>query len=92
MGEKSKEDETTCVCSETFLHDEVSGKRTKRLFSERDRRHDCDYVAARNKLIPEAERIATAEFDPVKDPIWSQRFHEAMKLLWHERDSRNAIS
>lgn len=74
-----------CNCDEAFLHDEVSGKRTRRLFPERDRRHDCDYVAVRNKLIPEAERIATAEFDPAKDlMIWSQRFHEVMKLLWRE--------
>ena len=92
MGEKSGEDEVDCICNEAFLHHEVSGTRVKRLFLWQDRKHDCEYIVARNKLIGEAEEIATAEFDPVKDPIWSQRFHEAMKLLWHERDSRSTIS
>lgn len=50
--------------------------------------HDCDYVIARNALIPTAEQIAAdgcrraADFEQVG---FSRRFLDAMKALWNER-------
>ena len=54
--------------------------------------HDCDYVDARNALIPKAERIASQEavrlvpegsvgLELRRDAAWNRAFHAAMDAL-----------
>lgn len=45
--------------------------------------HDCDYILARNALIPAAEREADLRHDP-RDWEWSAVFTAAMNRLWSE--------
>lgn len=54
--------------------------------------HDCEYIRARNRLIPEASRIAdrevksSSEGDPVvRGGIWSRAFAAAMERLVREK-------
>src|SRR5262249_40968942 len=49
-------------------------------------RHDCDYVLARNALIPEAERMASAVTPPNDRPmLWAREFMLAMDRLARQR-------
>lgn len=48
--------------------------------------HDCGYVSARNRLIPEAARLADAALSR-GDPRWDREFLAAMNMLW-ERTRR----
>ena len=64
-----------------------------------EKAHNCDYVDARNALIPTAERRATERV--AKSPelgnltlqqrkntaLWSRTFLEEMDKLWRERNS-----
>ena len=51
--------------------------------------HDCDYIAARNALIPSAEvaadRRMAGQFGGRNSGIWSRYFIEEMDRLWRER-------
>ncbi|HEY4658235.1 MAG TPA: hypothetical protein VIH11_01885 [Gemmatimonadaceae bacterium] len=48
--------------------------------------HNCAYIAARNKLIPEAEAAALkAAPRGARDPAWSVAFAAAMARLARER-------
>ena len=47
--------------------------------------HDCAYVTARNRLIPEAERIALRESQKIGKPMSFARFFmAAMDELWQD--------
>ena len=47
--------------------------------------HDCAYVTARNRLIPEAERIALRESQRIGKPMTFARFFmAAMDELWQD--------
>lgn len=54
-------------------------------------RHDCAYVEARNRLIPEAERRAMervgAEVGLARSNAFSRFFFEEMDLLWRHRNA-----
>jgi hypothetical protein len=62
-----------------------------------ERAHDCGYIKARNKLIPEAERMADAAVAamPGTEPMfvrrrwsfWGAEFTKAMDDLWRARTS-----
>ena len=43
--------------------------------------HNCEYVEARNRLIPVAEALATREV-PLMDDRWGPAFLRAMDRLW----------
>ena len=50
--------------------------------------HDCDYVAWRNSLIPEAERLADKACSRIREyGKWSVEFHHIMNQL--VRDGEN---
>lgn len=68
--------EVTCQCSEGFI---VALDGIGRKIGERRtgiKAHDCEYIAARNALIPEAERFAAAYKEP---------FGKTMERLVRER-------
>lgn len=84
-----------CNCDEAFIESPGSCRRS-RLFPQQDRKHDCEYIIARDKLIPEAERIASSKFKrygPESGGLdeWSRLFHESMSLLWqHAKEEKGA--
>jgi hypothetical protein len=43
--------------------------------------HDCGYVDRRNRLIPEAEKIAARRATTASDTALSREFHRAMDEL-----------
>jgi len=64
-------------------------------------KHDCGYVDERNRLLPQAERIATTRADewasmrgsyaqtgPAYRQQWVREFSAAMDQLWAERAAK----
>lgn len=76
MAQENNAAEATCQCSEGFI--DVLDETGRKIGQRRTgiKAHDCDYILARNALIPEAERISTAYKDP---------FGKAMDRLAKER-------
>lgn len=88
-----------CTCDEGKLIGGVPARTGGELQPARgwERQHDCAYVKARNKLIPEAERMADVAVAamPGTEPmfvrrrwsLWGAEFTKAMDDLWRARAS-----
>lgn len=74
--------ESDCECAEAHFTDEV-GVRTRRIFPMAHRKHDCEYIKARNQLLPMARELADRESGgaPVGGHRFSTFFHQAMNKL-----------
>ena len=66
------------------MHVELVMKYVSKCLHEDGKGHDCAYVDAINKYIPEAEKIATKKSH--NDDEWNKLFHSEMhKLTTHFR-------
>jgi hypothetical protein len=48
--------------------------------------HDCAYIAKRNKMVPNAEALASAAYSDKSSLEWSQAFFHWMDVLMGKHD------
>lgn len=89
----------TCGCDEGKLIAGAPARTGGELQPVRgwETQHDCAYIKARNRLIPEGERMADAAvmLYPGDEKLWQRRlwaawsaeFSKAMDQLWRSRSS-----
>ncbi len=79
-----KRAEADCECSEGFIL--VPTLKPRELIRRRvSGRHDCDYIRARDALIPEAEFHALGQLGSTRSPAWTAAFMVKMDQLALER-------